>query len=258
MKLKLDDKGNVVLQDGKPVYIHDDGKEIAFDAPATVAKIGQLNKEAQGHRERAEAAEAAYKPFKDAGLTDPALAVKALATVKNLDDKKLVDAGEVEKVKAQAIKSVEDKYAPTIEKVKTLESQLNTHLIGGAFAQSKFIAEKLAAEGPAGVEIARALFAGQLKVEDGKVVGYDKSGNKLFSRVRHGELADAEEAIEQMVDAYPHKAHILKGSGAKGGGAQNGNGGVQGGSKTVTRAQFDGYSPTERMAFSKDGGKVVD
>ena len=37
MKLKLDDKGAVVVQDGKPVYVTDDGKEIAFDAPATHA-----------------------------------------------------------------------------------------------------------------------------------------------------------------------------------------------------------------------------
>ncbi|MFK5041828.1 hypothetical protein ACI3P4_13205, partial [Glaesserella parasuis] len=27
MKLKLDEKGNVVVVDGKPVYTHDDGKE---------------------------------------------------------------------------------------------------------------------------------------------------------------------------------------------------------------------------------------
>lgn len=27
MKLKLDDQGHVVVQDGKPVYVHDDGKE---------------------------------------------------------------------------------------------------------------------------------------------------------------------------------------------------------------------------------------
>ena len=58
MKLKLDDKGNVVLQDGKPVYVHDDGKEVAFDAPTTVATISRLNGEARTNRERAEAAEA--------------------------------------------------------------------------------------------------------------------------------------------------------------------------------------------------------
>jgi hypothetical protein len=43
--------------------VHDDGKEVAFDAPATVAKIGQLNGEAKGHRERAEAAESKLKAF---------------------------------------------------------------------------------------------------------------------------------------------------------------------------------------------------
>ena len=45
MKLKLDDKGNVALQDGKPVYVHEDGKEIPFDAPAAMAKISALNAE---------------------------------------------------------------------------------------------------------------------------------------------------------------------------------------------------------------------
>ncbi|MDD1016905.1 hypothetical protein [Pseudomonas rubra] len=33
MKLKLDDQGHVVVQDGKPVYVHDDGKDtIALNA----------------------------------------------------------------------------------------------------------------------------------------------------------------------------------------------------------------------------------
>ena len=50
MKLKLDEQGHVVLQDGKPVYIHDDGKEVAFDAPATVATITRLNGEAKVQR----------------------------------------------------------------------------------------------------------------------------------------------------------------------------------------------------------------
>ena len=154
MKLKLDDKGHVVVQDGKPVYVHDDGKEVAFDAPGTVSTISRLNGEAKSHRERAEAAEQALKGFE--GITDPAAALKALSTVKNLDDKRLVDAGEVEKVKAEAIKAIEDRYAPMVKENETLKGQLNSHLIGGAFASSKFIAEKFAAEGPAGVEIARA------------------------------------------------------------------------------------------------------
>ncbi len=57
MKLKLDENGHVVVSDGKPVYVHDDGKEVAFDAVGTVATISRLNGEAKSHRERAEAAE---------------------------------------------------------------------------------------------------------------------------------------------------------------------------------------------------------
>lgn len=63
MKLKLDEQGHAVLQDGKPVYVHDDGKEVAFDAPATVATITRLNGEAKVHREGKEAAEKALKAF---------------------------------------------------------------------------------------------------------------------------------------------------------------------------------------------------
>src|SRR6476659_2841735 len=106
MKLKLDDAGHAVVVEGKPVYVHDDGKEAPFDATGTVATIGRLNGEAKAHRERAEAAEASLKSF--AGITDPAKALAALTTVSNLDAKKLVDAGEVEKVKAEVIKAVEE------------------------------------------------------------------------------------------------------------------------------------------------------
>ena len=257
MKLKLDEQGHAVLQDGKPVYVHDDGKEVAFDAPGTVATISRLNGEAKAHRERAEAAESALKPFKEAGIEDPAAAAKALSTVKNLDDKRLVDAGEVEKVKAEAIKAIEERYAPIVKEAETLKAQLNTHLIGGAFASSKFIAEKFAAEGPAGVEIARALFGNSLKVEDGKVVGYDANGNKLYSRARPGELASADEAIELLVDAYPHKNHILKGTGANGGGASHGKGNGDG-KKTMTRASYDALTPPDQATFAREGGVVTD
>lgn len=259
MPYKFDAQGQIVLQEvgGQklPVFIHSDGKEAPLDGDATVATIGRLNGEAKGHREAKEAAEAALKPFKDAGITDPAAAAKALNTVANLDAKKLVDAGEVEKVKSEAIQAVEAKYAPIVKEAETLKGQLNTHLIGGVFSGSKFIAEKFAAEGPAGAEIARALFGQSFKVEDGRVVGYDANGSKLFSRRKPGELADADEAIELLVDNYPHKAHILKGTGASGGGAQGGNGGA-GGKRTITRAQFEALPISDRSAALKDATLV--
>jgi hypothetical protein len=254
MPFKYDADGNIAVQEVNgqklPIFVNAEGKEAPFDGDSTVATISRLNGEAKGHRERAEKAEGALKTFE--GITDPAAAIKALNTVKNLDDKKLVDAGEVERVKAEAIKSVEEKYAPVVKKAGDLEAQLNDHLIGGAFSRSKFIAEKFAAEGPAGVEIAQALFASRFKVEDGKVVAYDANGGKVYSRTRHGELANAEEAIEIMVDSYPHKAHILKGTGANGGGAQGGGNGGNGGKRTLSREQFSALDPVEQAKYARD------
>ncbi|AOZ14951.1 hypothetical protein AA042_21620 [Pseudomonas lundensis] len=239
MKLKLDENGNAVLQDGKPVYVHDDGKEVAFDAPGTVATITRLNSEAKGHRERAENAEKAVKAFE--GIDDPAAAKKALATVANLDAKTLVDAGEIEKVKAEISKAFQLQLDEVTGKAQTFEQQLYAEKIGGSFSRSKFIADKLAV--PA--DMVQATFGQNLKVEDGKVVAYDAQGQKIFSRARPGELADFDEAIETLVSQYPHRDHILKSSGANGGGAQNG-----GGNNQNTKGNFGG-GKEDRVAAIK-------
>ncbi len=248
MKLKLNDQGFAVVQDGKPVYIHDDGKEVAFDAPATVATITRLNGEAKGHRERAEAAESSLKKFE--GITDAQAAIKALATVKNLDDKKLVDAGEVEKVKAEAIKAVEEKYSPVVKEVESLKSALNAEMIGGGFARSKFITEKFAI--PA--DLVQARFGGAFSIEDGKVVAKDQAGNKIYSKSSPGNLAGFDEALEILVDQYPYKDQILKGSGALGSGAGPSAGGG-GGKKSISRAQFTAMSPMDQAAAGAAAGK---
>ena len=249
MKLKLDENGNVVLQDGKPVYVHEDGKEVAFDAAATVQTIARLNGEAKSHRERAEAAEKTLKAFE--GIEDPAAAKKALDVVANLDSKKLIDAGEVEKVKGEISKAFQAQIDELTGKNQTLEQQLYGEKIGGSFARSKFITEKLAV--PA--DMVQATFGKNLKVEDGKVVAYDAHGNKIFSRARPGELADFDEAIETLVEQYPHKEHILKSSGANGGGAGPSNG--SGGGKAMSRAQFEALDPAAQMAAVKDT-KITD
>lgn len=142
MKLKLDENGHVVVVDGKPVYIHDDGKEIPFDAPQATQKIAQLNAEARDNRVAKEQAETKLKAFE--GIDDPVAAIKALETVKNYDDKKLIDAGEAEKVKNEAIKVYEGKVAEANAKAEKLQGQLHAELIGGSFARSKFVSEKLA------------------------------------------------------------------------------------------------------------------
>lgn len=247
MKLKLDAEGHVVVEDGKPVYTHDDNKEIPFDAASAVATISRINAEAKGHREKAKEAKDALKAFE--GIEDPAEAIKAIGIVKNLDAKKLVDAGEVEKVKNEAIKAIEEKYAPIVKERDTLKGALVQEKVGGSFSRSKFIAERLAI--PA--DLAQSRFGNAFKVEGESVVAYDQSGNKLYSRTKPGEVAAFDEALEILIDQYPYRDHILKGSGASGGGAQGGGG--NGGKRTVTRAQFDALDPAAQANTARAAGK---
>lgn len=223
MRLKLDDNGAAVLQDGKPVYVYDDGKEAPFDAPAAMQKISALNAEAKTHREAKEAAEARLKAFD--GIDDAAAARKALETVRNLDDKKLIDAGEAEKVKAEVIKSYDEKLAAAQAEADKIRSQFHGELIGGSFARSKVISDKLAI--PA--DVAQAFFGKHFGIsDDGRIVAKDANGNEIYSRTAPGEKAGFDEALEALIDAYPNKDSILKGSGASGAGTTPGGGGQAG------------------------------
>jgi hypothetical protein len=224
LKLKLDSNGVCVLLDGKPVYTDDDGKDVAFDANQTVATIARLNGEARSHRERAETAETKLKGFD--GIEDPAAAIKALNTVKNLDDKKLVDAGKVDEVKAEVTKAMQKQVDDALARAATIEQQYHTEVIGGVFSRSKYLADKVAI--PA--DLVQARFGSNFKMKDGKPVAYDATGKEVFSRSRPGELADPDEALEILIDAYPQKDSILKGEVKNGGGANN-NGGAGGGGK---------------------------
>ncbi len=221
MKLKLDENGHVVVQEGKPVYVHEDGKEVAFDAAQTVATISRLNGEAKTHREAKEQFEAQAKAFE--GL-DPVKVKEALGIVQNLDAKKLVDAGEVDKVKAEITDALKKTYEPQIQewqqKAQGFESALHNELVGGGFARSDYIQKNIAVP----VDMVQNTFGKNFKIEEGKVVAYGSDGQKIYSRTRPGEVADFDEALETLVGGYQHKESILKGSQAGGGGYQGGGG----------------------------------
>jgi hypothetical protein len=244
MKLKIDTDGHVVVQDGKPVYVKDDGSEVAFDAIGTGASITRLNGEAKGHRERAEAAETSLKGF--AGIDDVEAALAALKTVSGLSAKQLIDAGKADEARAEAIKAVEAKYQPVVAERDALQSSLVKERIGGAFTRSQFITDKLAI--PA--DMVEARFGSNFKIDGAAIVATDSNGNKIYSASNPGELAGFDEALGVLVQNYTYRDTILKGSGASGSGAPGGAG--SGGSKTITRAQFDALGPTEKATAAKE------
>ena len=246
MKLKIDANGAAVLVDGKPVYVHDDGKEVPFDAPGTVATISRLNAEAKTHRERAETAEKSLLLFKD--IKDPAAAILALQTVQDLGHKKLVDIGEVEKVRNEVAKVYEGRLAEATSALDGLKDRFFEQVVGGAFSRSKAITDKFVI--PA--DLVQARFGQHFGIEDDRIYATDVSGNRIFSRARPGELADFDEALMTLVDQYPYKDQILKGAGGAGSGAGNGSGAGSGGKRTITRAAFDALGVNEKASAAKE------
>ena len=250
LKLKMDGD-HAVLLDGKPVYISDDGAENAYDVNQMMGTISARNGEAKAFRERAETAERAVKSFE--GITDPAAAIKALGIVGNLDAKKLIDAGEAERVKADVVKTYTEKLTAAEKRAADLEGNWSKAEINRAFASSQFIKDKTAI--PA--DFLQAALSDRMKFEGGKVTVYDTQGNKMLSRAKPGEDAGFDEALSMLVDAHPQRDSILKGNSNGGSGARQSNG--QGaGTGQITRTQFDALSQAERMKAVTGGATVVD
>jgi len=248
MPFKYDSTGAVVLADhnGKklPVFINAKGEEAPFDADSTVDTIARLNREAQAHREGKEATEGKLKVFD--GL-DPVKAREALETLAKLDAKKLIDAGEVDRVKAE----IANGFTTQLSEMKTaneaLQDRIYNMTIGGAFAGSELIKTKFAIP----VDFVRARFGENFGIENDRVYGVDASGNKIYSKTKLGELADFDEALEFLVNAHPQKDVLLKGTGASGTGSQQSGQGA-GGRRTVPRAIWQTYSPDEQAKAGKD------
>lgn len=261
MKLLFDGNNAPVIRNGMPVYLRDDGNEIEFDGAKAFSKIGQLTGENAAQRKRVEELSAKLKPYADANIEDPEAARAAMEKLRNIDDGKLIAAGKVEEIKAEAKKAAQEQVAAAAKAAATREQELSgmlqkrtdelfAHMVGGNFASSKFVAEKC--ETPP--SLLRATFGQNFKVEDGRTVGYDQNGNKIYSIKNPGDLADFDEAIESLVQSHPDRDRILKGSGATGSGARN-SGQVNAGKRTITRAQFDALDPVGQRAAATEAAQ---
>ena len=233
MPWKMDGE-TIVVQDGHPVWVYEDGKESPFNAESALKTIKDTTAESMSRKEKIKGLEAQLAPFQD---LDPKAAKEALETVKNLEDKQLIDAGEVDKVKknlaesyeanlSNTKKSYEDRLAEREARIQLLETNTDELLLLGAFERSEFLREKTYLT----PDIAYATFKKNLRVEYDNnqkpyVVGY-VDDEKLFSRREPGKLASPEESIQMIIDAYPQKERIMRGSGTAGSGG--GPGGMTG------------------------------
>lgn len=247
---KLDENGNIVVQNGNPVWVDANGNE----GTVGVDTIGKLNRENKAFRERAETAEAALKPFE--GL-DAAAARSAIETVSSLGEGGVVDAAKLTEIKTQLTQQYEGQISELNTNLSNVTQQLNNTVLSAAFNGSKFISDNIAI--PA--DMFQASFARNFKVENGNIVPLDSKGEPIYSKKRFGEIADFEEGISILVDGYTHKDRILKAP-SGGGSGSGGQGGNRGAGSVVRRSDFEGMSPADQAAIaskmSKGEVQIVD
>lgn len=238
------DGSNLVLDSAEnPIWVSDDGKEITV----TGSTIPALNAEAKANRIRAETAETALKKFD--GI-DPEKARTAITTVEKIDQKKLIDAGEVDKVREQITASVQASIAEKDKAISELRNQMDRLALDNDFSKSEFIKNQIAI--PA--DMFRASFERNFSVENGRTVAKDSNGNPIYSTKNPGQLADVDEALAILVDRYPHKNAILKGGNQSGSGSNGGGSASGGGPRLIKRADFVKMSPVQQQDIASKAG----
>ena len=254
MKLKLDEKGQVVLENGLPVWVADDGKEIAYDVPRLIGDLSRVNSESAGRRKDIDALNEKLKAFE--GI-DPVKYQEMQAKLADIDLNKM---GNVDEIRKSVSQSFEQRMAEDAAKHKAEMDEMwgvvRDSQVRGIFDSSTFLREKTTLP----PDIANSFFGKNFKVErDGnglKIVALDSQGNPLLSRVNPGAYATPDEALEHYVQNYPQRDVFLR-SPAGGPGTQGGKGDMN--KNTISRAEFDKLDPAAKVAFVKDGkGAVTD
>ena len=92
------------------------------------------------------------------------------------------------------------------------------------------------------------------KVENGEVVAYDRSGNRLMSKKSVGVYADPNEALEILVETHPQRDTILRAP-TGGGSGNDGGGGGRGRGRIIKRDEFDKLTPIQQAESAALAGK---
>jgi hypothetical protein len=250
LKLKLDANGHVVVQDGKPVYIDDvDNKEIAYDVDQMRKTIAIVNEESRQRRLKIDELTGSMSKHGNVTAEEVAAAFKTIEELGGAEGiAKLKEKG---KVDIEAVKkSISDAYEAKLTTAgQTIAAKDNTIvdlMVGSQFNSSEFITKKLVIP----PDMARAKFGQHFKIENGQVVAY-MGEHPITSRDRPGQNATFDEAMAEIVGAYPYKEQILRGANASGGGAGGGGGPQDFGS---VKSRADLKTPADKAKFISDNG----
>ena len=246
----------IVLEDGNPVWIAEDNKEIAFDFNQTSKRIAELNEEAKNHRLKAKEYADKLATYTDAGI-DIEKAKKAIETVQNLDDKKLVDAKQVDVLKSQWAADMEKTRQQWAEKEKRLSEALEKEMRDrqeqikrqhfSDSAQNGYLKNTVLTP-----DVAYKIWGDKFKVENDNIIPMLNETTPLPSSDPLKPHANFNEALERMFENYEYKNNYLK-SPAPGSGS---SGNAAGGKSAITLSRADALDPMKYRAAKEQAEKT--
>lgn len=206
----------------------DDDDDDAGKAKSKVSdETAKLLKEVMKLKEKAKAEEDARKKLEDQykGI-DLDAARAALKAAEEAEHKELEKKGEYDRLLAKQREKSEALLEAANARIKEMESKLSEAAkavdelsLGNAFANSKFIQEKLALT----PNKTKALYSSHFEIEDGKLIAYDKpkgSPNRTALIDARGDNLTFEEAISEIINSDPDKEYLLKADVRKGAGSK--------------------------------------
>jgi hypothetical protein len=238
-KLKRDAAGNVVAVGEKPVVVDDNGKETEFDVDGTIAAVKERNAQIVTMREE-------LKPLKEQlaafeGL-DPKSARTALEVVAKLDQKQLIDAGQVDKA-VQDLKAEHEKVLTKVRgELDSVKTQFKSTQIGAAFANSEFLKSKVESTP---VPLIQSYFKEHFSLDEtGNIVALDSTGKQMYSTSNPAIPAGFDEAIERLIGESPFRDRII--TTGQSSGTNTPSNASSKGTGRITRKQFEALPASEK------------
>lgn len=217
MKWLLDENGNIVMRNGKPVAIGNDGKEFEYDVAERNDKFVATVAEAVKHKKEKQALQTQMDGIPEGMRTNPDGFID-LSTV----DVKTKEG--IEAVRTELQTSFDSAAKVKDDRIAELTGQLHFEKVDSRFASSKALDNTIFNKTRS---IAASHFGSQFSVNDeGKVIGKNANGETIYSSENPGQPADFDTALGIIINTHPDKDNLLAPSGQRGGGnpPRDGNG----------------------------------
>ena len=193
-------------------------------------EAAKLLKEVMKLKEKAKAEEEARKRLEEQykGI-DLEAAKDALKKAEEAENKELERKGEYERLLAKQKERADALIEAERTRAKELEEKLANAAravdelsLGNAFANSKFIQEKLALT----PNKTKALYANHFEIEDGKLIAYDKpkgAADRTPLINATGNPLSFDDAIAEIINSDPDKEYLLRADVKAGAGSKQSN-----------------------------------